>query len=504
MPYSGSAMKRAFTTLLSAVLLSTSLLKAEVSLPSILTSHMVLQREQPLHLWGDGLPGEAVTITFHGATGTATTDELGRWSVFLPAEHAGGPYTLTVRGTNTIELDDILVGDLWFASGQSNMEMPLKGFDARTIVKDGDRAIREADHPNIRLLTVAKSGSPYPLEDVSTHAAWVKCTPETAKDFSAVAYFFGRSIEQHEKVPIGLIDSTWGGTPAEAWTSLDALSSDAGLMPIFAARAAMTDRQAEAIRENVADARAKSKGLPAPQRGWQPVLLSYEPAALYNAMVAPFLPLPIRGVIWYQGETNSAMNRAPFYDKLFPAMITDWRKQWREETMPFLFVQLAAFTSTPKEDWPTVREAQRRTLALRNTGMAVTIDVGQSENVHPPDKETVGERLALLARSISYGEAVASSGPMLREVVPMKGILQVHFDHAEGLVARGGAVQGLEVAGADRAFVPASGTINGETLEVSSPAIAVPVYVRYAWKNFPEANLYNKAGLPASPFTSVR
>ena len=373
-----------------------------------------------------------------------------------------------------------------------------------TVVKDAELTIREANHPNIRLLMVEKNGAPYPLEDVTEGPSWVKCTPETAKDFSAVAYFFGRSIEQHEKVPIGLIDSTWGGTPAEAWTSLEALSSDAGLMPIFAARAAMTGREAVVIRQSAADARAKSNGLPTPPRDWHPALLSYEPAALYNAMVSPFLKLPIRGVIWYQGETNSAPNRAPFYDKLFPAMITDWRKQWGQEEMPFLFVQLAAFTSTPKEDWPTVREAQRRTLALRNTGMAVAIDVGQADNVHPPDKATVGERLALEARSISYGETVASSGPVLREVVPVTGALSVRFDHADGLVARGGAVQGLEVAGADRTFVAAAGTIQGETLMVSSPSVAAPMYVRYAWKNFPEANLYNKAGLPASPFTSVR
>ncbi len=501
-------MKRACLAIVSAVVLLSPVLLAEVSLPKILTSHMVLQRDVPLHVWGDGAPGETVTVTFHGGTGTATTDELGRWSVFLPAQAAGGPYTLTVRGTNTVELTDILVGDLWFASGQSNMEMPLQGFDGgKTPVKDSARAIQQANHPQMRLLMVTKKGSAYPLEDVATGAAWVACTPETAKDFSAVAYFFGRAIEQKEGLPIGLIDSSWGGTPAEAWTSLEALSANAGLMPVFAARATMTNREPVLMRQQVADAAAKAKGLATPTRDWRPELISYEPAALYNAMVAPFTKLPIRGVIWYQGETNSAANRAPLYDRLFAALIEDWRRQWGQESMPFLFVQLAGFTSTPREDWPTVREAQRRTLALRQTGMAVAIDIGQADNVHPPDKKTVGERLALQARVISYGETtLAASGPVFREAVPgsRTGLMQVLFDDAAGLTARGGTPAGFEVAGADRVFAAATAAIDGKTIVVSSPSVAAPMYVRYAWKNFPEANLYNGAGLPASPFTSVR
>ncbi|WP_263382334.1 sialate O-acetylesterase [Granulicella arctica] len=497
-------MKRVLIAVFLTASFSATAVMAEISLPKILSSHMVLQRDKPLHIWGSGTPGEAVSVTFHNGKGSAVVDELGRWSVELPVERAGGPYTLTVKGTNTIALEDILVGDLWFASGQSNMEMPLKGFGGATVVKDAEREIREANHPNIRLLKVDLKAATYPMEDVLTGTAWVKCTPETAKDFSAVAYFFGRSIEQHEKVPIGLIDSSWGGTPAEAWTSLEALGSDASLMPVFAARAAMMDREATVIREDAADARAKAEGRMPPTRGWHPNPVSYEPGGLYNAMVAPFTPLPIRGVIWYQGETNSALNRAPTYDKLFPALIEDWRKQWRDEEMPFLFVQLAAFTSTPLEDWPMVREAQRRTLKLRNTGMAVTIDVGQADNVHPPDKETVGERLALWARSISYGERVEASGPVMKELVPRDSGLMVLFDHAAGLNARGGAVTGLEVAGPDRIFVPAAGKLEGEALVVTSPTVATPVYVRYAWKNFPEANLYNGAGLPASPFTSMR
>ncbi len=489
--------------LLAALLLPAATLQAEVSLPKIMTSHMVLQRDKPLHLWGSAAPGEAVSVEFHGSKGATTADELGRWSVFLPAQPAGGPYTLTVHGTNTLTLDDILVGDLWFASGQSNMEMPLKGFGGDTVVKDAEREIREANHPEIRLLMVERKGAGYPLEDVLVGHEWTKCTPETAKDFSAVAYFFGRSIQQHEKVPIGLIDSSWGGTPVEAWASLTALSSDAGFMPVFRERAAMMNREPDAIRMDAADLTAKAKGLPSPKKGWHPDPVSWEPAALYNAMVAPFTELPIRGVIWYQGESNSVLARAPMYEKIFTTMITDWRSQWKDADLPFLFVQLASFTSTPQEDWPTIREAQLRTLALRNTGMAVAIDVGLPNNVHPPDKQVVGERLSLWARDLSYGEHVEDSGPLFRSATPMNGTMIVTFNHAEGLVAHGGAVQGVEIAGADKAFVPATAKIEGDRLTVSSPAVAAPLYVRYAWRNFPEANLYNKAGLPASPFTSV-
>ncbi len=501
-------MRRIALITLCIALWSVPLLIGEVTLPKIFGSHMVLQREQPMHFWGDGTPGETVTVEFNRSSGTAAVDTLGRWSVYLPAQAAGGPYTLTVRGTNTIALDDILVGDLWFASGQSNMEMPLSGFPGSAVLKDGAKEIREANHPDIRLLVVGRKGSAYPLEDAAAVTPWARCSPDSAKDFSAVAYFFGRSIEEHEKVPVGLIDSTWGGTPAESWTSLGALSADAGLMPVFAARAAMIEREPNAMRADAAALRAKARGLPAPKKDWHPDLVSYEPAALYNAMIAPFTKLPIRGVIWYQGETNSALNRAPLYGKLFPALIQDWRRQWQEGDFPFLFVQLAGFTSTEKEDWPTIREAQRMTLSLRNTGMAVAVDVGAADNVHPPDKQTVGERLALWARSLSYGENVPHSGPLFRQAVPLHNSMQVEFDHADGLNAHGGALRGFEVAGADRIFSEANAMIvskntKGETLSVSSPAVASPLYVRYAWRNFPEANLYNKVGLPASPFTSL-
>ena len=491
-------MKLLYTVALFALTITAP---SEVTLPKVFTSHMVLQRDMPIHIWGDAAPGEQVTVDLHGASNTATTDNLGRWSLRLPAQSAGGPYTLTIHGTNTLQLEDILIGDLWIASGQSNMEMPLSGFPGNAVVKDADKEIAAANYPQIRLLLVEKDTSEYPLEDVKAATGWSLCTPETAKNFSAVAYFFARDLQKKEHIPIGLIDTSWGGTPAEAWTSLDALGADASLMPVFSARAEKMDREPTEQRADIADKQAKDEGKPTiPSREWHPNPVSWRPAALYNAMIAPFTPLPIRGVIWYQGEANSGL-RAPLYSRLFPAMIQDWRNQWRQGNFPFLFAQISAFGSTNKEDWGLLRDAQRRTLHLVDTGMAVTIDIGDEHNVHPSDKQTVGERLSLLARNIDFGETLVSSGPLFRLAYPDHGAMHVWFTNASGLKAQG-PVQGFEVAGADGNFVPATARIEGETIIVTSPTVPDPRYVRYAWPNFPPANLFNAAGLPASTFTS--
>jgi sialate O-acetylesterase len=492
-------MKLLSTLALLALTLTAS---AEVTLPKVFSSHMVLQRDMPIHIWGSAAPGEQVTVDLHGVTNTAITDNLGRWSLRLPAQSAGGPYTLTIHGTNTVQLDDILIGDLWIASGQSNMEMPLAGFPGSAVVKDADKEIAAANYPQIRLLLVEKDVSDYPLEDVKAVTGWSLCTPETAKNFSAVAYFFARALQQKEHVPIGLVDTTWGGTPAEAWTSLDALGADAALMPVFSARAEKMDRETTEQRADIADKQAKAEGKPGIHgREWHPNPDSWRPAALYNAMIAPFTPLPIRGVIWYQGEANSVLNRAPLYSRLFPAMIQDWRNKWRQGSFPFLFVQISAFGSSDKEDWGLLRDAQRRTLHLVDTGMAVTIDIGDEHNVHPSDKQTVGERLSLLARNIVFGENLVSSGPLFRLAYPDHGAMHVWFTNAAGLKSQG-PVQGFEVAGADGKFVPATAKIEGDTIIATSPTISDPQYVRYAWPNFPPNNLFNGAGLPTSTFTS--
>lgn len=502
-----SIMKKNFVLLCTALCIISVAAQAEVKLPNILSSHMVLQRNRPIHLWGWASPGEQVTATFHNHSAAGEADGLGKWSIYLPQEQAGGPYTLTVSGSNTITLDDILVGDVWFASGQSNMQLPLQGWPGSAEVTNGRQEIQNATHADIRLLQFPDKAAPYPQQDQP--ATWTLCTPESAARFSAAAYFFGRELSQKEHVPIGLIESDWGGTPADSWISMDSLGSDASLMPVFAEWAHVSDDYLDftAMRamEQREIAAAQAAGKPKPEFPWHPDLDSWAPSWLYNGMVSPAIHFPIKGVIWYQGETNSANERANMYERIFPALISDWRRQWQEGDFPFYFVQISSFKSTPFEAWPIIREAQRRTLKLANTAMAVTIDIGNPDNVHPADKQDVGHRLALAARALTYGETIEYSGPMYRQASIDGNKVQVWFDHAgAGLEAKGGALTGFEIAGQDKKFVPATAAIKGDSVEVSSPQVADPAYVRYGWSNAPTVNLFNKDGLPASPFTTEK
>jgi len=483
------------------VLQGTSAL-AEVKLPAVIASHMVVQRDRPVHVWGNAAPDEAISVSFRGETRATTADSLGRWSVNLSPGAAGGPFEMGIRGENTIALTDILVGDVWLASGQSNMEFALK--DAANAQVE----LAAANRPRIRLFHVKRAYSDYPLEDVSAEP-WVACSPESVTDFSAVAYFFGKDIQEHENVPIGLIEASWGGTPAEAWTSLGALSANASFMPLLAAYSKMTDKESawstERARQQHEIEVAKAAGKEPPHFPWHPELKSWAPASDYNGMIAPLTRFPIRGVIWYQGESNTDPARAPLYESLLRTLIQDWRQQWGEGDSPFLIVQLANFKTESEGMWPEVRDAQRRALALRNTGMAVTIDMGDPVNIHPTNKQDVGHRLALAARAIIYGEKVEYSGPLYRQATREDHTLRIWFDHAtDGLVAEGPVLKGFEIAGADHKFVPADAYVDGQTVVASNSQVPSPEYVRYDWDSSPEGNLYNDDGLPASPFESQR
>jgi sialate O-acetylesterase len=482
--------------------------RGEVRLPRILSSHAVLQRDQPVHIWGWAEVGEKVTVAFNGARGTGEGDRLGLWSVYLPPQKAGGPFEMTVTGKNRILLEDILVGDVWFASGQSNMEMPLNGFPGSAVLKDAAEEIRNANHPELRLLYIPHQAAVFPLNDFKGDVEWAQCTPETAAKFSAVAYLFGRDLAAKEHVAVGLIDSSWGGTPAEAWVSMDGLAADAGLMPVFATWAKMADEQEEIpaleAAEKHEDEAARRAHQPAPNHPWHPPApVSWNPSWLYNGMVAPAIGFRIKGVIWYQGETNSALERAPLYERVFSTLISDWRREWREGNFPFLFTQISSFKSDETEDWAVVREAQRRALDVANTAMAVTIDIGDPDNVHPADKQTVGARLTLAARAIAYGEKVEYSGPLFRETSVEEGAVRVWFTHVGGgLAAKGGELKGFEIAAEDRRFGAAKARIEGKSVVVSSSKVESPKFVRYGWQNAPDVNLFNSDGLPASPFTS--
>jgi sialate O-acetylesterase len=474
---------------------------ANVSLPVLLSDGVVLQRGAPIHIWGKASPGEVVQVAFKSQSKSTVADFIGRWHIYLMPEPAGGPFELRVKGQNEIVLRDVLVGDVWVASGQSNMEYPMEGWGE--IPKEAAAEIPKANYPSMHLLKVVKGHAEHPLDDLAA-TKWSACSPESVREFSAVAYFFAKNVVEREKVPIGVIESTWGGTVGEAWTSLDGLSSNPALMPIFAHRAHMMDRQIEGDltqpHEDELKRQAKAKGLPEPLFAWHPDPNSWEPAALYNAMIAPLTPFAIRGVIWYQGESNSALERAPHYGTLFQTMIRDWRSHWAIGDFPFLYVQIANYKSDALEDWAPVREGQRETLSLVNTAMAVTIDIGNPDDVHPTDKLTVGARLALAARALSYGEPLEYSGPLFREVTREEHGLRLWFDHAKSLQLGPHAGCGFEVAGPDGRFLPAEAKVDGTTILVSSPKVDSPEQVRYAWENSPECPFFNQQGLPASPF----
>jgi sialate O-acetylesterase len=388
------------------------------------------------------------------------------------------------------------------------MEFPLQGFGPGTPLKNQAAEIEAATQPMVRLLRMEHESSDVPLSDQAS--SWTLCTPKTARSFSAVAYFFGREIASHENVPIGLVDAAWGGTPADSWVSLDTLGSDPRLLPAFASRARFSNEQmnldATVAMEKAEDEAAQREGSPSPKHPWHPNEASWLPAGIYNGMVAPLTPMTIKGFLWYQGETNSAPDRAPYYRSLLSALIGDWRSHFAQGNLPFLYVQISSFNS-PSEDWGTIRDAQRRTQDVANTAMVVTLDVGDSKNVHPSDKQTVGARLALAARQLVYAEELVSTGPQFREATPETGDdgsihLRVWFEKAEGLTSNGKPLTAFEIAGPDRHFVAATARIDGETVLVNSPQISRPAYVRFGWAGVVDGNLYNAAGLPTSTFTS--
>jgi sialate O-acetylesterase len=495
---------RRILLLTSLVFLPSYRAYANVVLSPLFADHMVLQRGVPIHIWGKAAPAERILATFRNDTRAVSADDIGLWSVHLPPAPAGGPFELTVKGNNTVVLRDVMVGDVWLDSGQSNMEFALRD------TLNGAAEVASADYPKIRLMHVRRKVSSFPEADAEV-SAWEVCSPRTAEGFSAVAYFFARELEGKLGIPIGLIDASWGGTPVEAWMSLRALSSSAQFMSAFAEWSQMTQdytarmlRREKKVRDwQEADARAKADGKASPPPlPWEPNLEnSWMPAGLYNAMIAPLTPYPIAGAIWYQGESNTSPERAPFYAPMFQTMIRDWRGAWGIGEFPFLFVQLANFKTGPTEKWPEVREAQLRTLSVTNTAMAVTVDIGDPLDIHPRNKQEVGRRLALAARAIVDGEKIEYSGPLFRMAAPEGSAMRLWFDHAaNGLVAKGGALKGFEIAGTDRKFVPAEARIENGTVVVSSALIQQPAYLRYGWADNPECNLYNKEGLPASPF----
>ncbi|GMV98841.1 MAG: 9-O-acetylesterase [Phycisphaerae bacterium] len=470
---------------------------AEVRLPAILGDHMVVQQGLPVPVWGWADAGEEVTVTLGDQKKSAQAGADGKWLVRLDALSAKAePVEITIAGKNRIVLKDVLIGEVWICSGQSNMQWPVSAS------KNKDEEIAAADYPRIRLFSVPRTMSEKPLED--TKGEWTACTPRTVPDFSAVGYFFGRDLHKQLDVPVGLIHTSWGGTPAESWTSRAALEADADFKPIL-------DRWQQA-RENYpavlakwkeeAD-KAQAEGKALPRRPTAPDADPHRPCVLFNAMIAPLVPVAHRGVIWYQGESNAG--RAYQYRKLLPAMIKSWRDAFGREDSAFLIVSLANFTPVKDEpgesEWAELREAQAMTAAMPHNGLAITIDVGEANDIHPKDKQTVGNRLMRQALRVAYGKRTpAASGPVFDSMEIDGRTVRLKFKNARRLVAKGGELKGFAVAGEDRKFYWAKAAIEGNVVVLTCDQVPQPKAVRYAWANNPVCNLYNAAGLPAVPF----
>jgi sialate O-acetylesterase len=488
-----------------------SVASADVTLPSMFSDHMVLQRQIAIPVWGWADEGEKVTVTLCGQTKSATGDSDGKWSVKLAALEAGGPHTLVVKGNNQIEIADVLVGEVWLCSGQSNMAMTV----SRSANFDAEQA--SADHPQIRMLTVARVTAETPQERCD--GSWQVCSPDTVGSFSATGYFFGRELHQELDVPVGLINSSWGGTPVQAWTCLKAQKVLPELKSVLAdweqriatydpeAAKARYDKQLAAWKEKAKAAEESGEKPPRrPRALGDPRVNPHRPANLFNGMIAPLAPYALRGAIWYQGENNAGSGFPQLYGLQLATMIKNWRKVWDQGEFPFEWVQLPNFRAPQKEPietsgWVIVQEQMLKTLAVPNTGMAITIDVGEANDIHPKNKQDVGKRLARWALGTTYGKDIVYSGPVYKSMRKQDGKIVVEFDHCgDKLTAKDGKLKGFVIAGEDQQFVFADAQIKGKTVVVSSPDVKNPVAVRYAWASNPDCNLVNCAGLPASPF----
>jgi sialate O-acetylesterase len=511
--------------------------EGSIRLPAIISDNMVLQANRPVPIWGTAEAGESVTVDFAGQTQKTTADSSGKWRVNLAPLKTDTAGDMTVTGTTSLTIKNVLTGEVWVASGQSNMQFTLGGAD------NAWKDIAEANYPKIRQFRVVQRAALDTREDVT--GEWVECSPQTAGGFTAVGFFFARDIRQQTGSPVGLIHTSWGATAAQAWTSLEGLKKDPLLAHYVKAfdpdavrrkyardLAAWHSVDAKWKAEMKADAgyqvqlatwqsasdEAKTAGKPSPEQPKPPKAEPEPPApiehqaaipsSLYNGMIHPLIPYAIRGAIWYQGESNESA--AVEYRTLFPTMIADWREKWRQGDFPFYFVQLANFRKRqdhPSDGlWAWVREAQAITLKVPHTGMAVTIDVGSADQIHPTDKYDVGHRLALHALKNDYGKDVVDNGPMFKQMQVRDGRIRLSFTEiGKGLtIGRPqkpeAELTGFAVAGNNRKWFWAKATIDGANVVVWCDEVRYPVAVRYAWADNPACNLYNLDGLPAAPF----
>lgn len=456
-----------------------------LSLAGMFTDHMVLQRECDAAIWGTAKSGSTIQISpsWTKEVFEATTNEGGHWRTTIKTPTAGGPFKVGVTsGAETKQLSDVLVGEVWICSGQSNMQWKMRGFGVDHFKED----VEKAKYPRIRFCDVPQVIALAGQDHVD--ARWSVCNPQTTLAFSAVGYFFGSRLHQELDVPIGLISTNWGGSSAEAWVSPEILKKD---FPEFNAQYAANEKIAKQNGFLFNRSRKPPQGLN--QRN---------PSVLYNSMIRPLIPFSFRGVVWYQGESNV---RAPKqYRSLFPTMIRDWRSRWGQGDFPFYFVQIAPFAyKTEPVSAAFLREAQTMALSEPNTGMVVTMDIGNPSNIHPKQKKPVGERLATLALKHNYGQKnLVASGPMYAGYSIENGTVRIRFDSVGGglISSDDKPLSHFTVAAADKTFVKAKAVIVGDTIVVSCDQVPQPVAVRFAWSSGDTPNLANKTGLPASSF----
>ncbi|MDQ8187915.1 sialate O-acetylesterase [Pelagicoccus sp. SDUM812002] len=480
-------------------------LGAKLSVPNVFTDHMVLQRDQANPIWGSSTPNDDITVTLAGNVISTRADRDGSWRAKLPPLPAGGPHTLSIKGSDFIEINDVLVGEVWFCSGQSNMEWPLISSYGAEV------EIAAANQPQIRLLSVERNGADTPQEDID--GVWQVCSPETAQHFSAIGYFYGKTLNDALDVPIGLIDNAWGGSMAESWIPLDTLAADERYAPLlehWEERLANFDEEAyEAFLLEFKEWEAA--GYPQPGLNWNntvhPVTGQHRPANIYNGMVHPFTGYGIRGVIWYQGESNGG--RADQYKHLFPLLVETWRDKWGQGDFPFYWVQLADYGSEANEPgengWAELRDAQTSSMdLLANSGQAVIIDIGEGRDIHPRNKMTVANRLVRWPLAKDYGFDIAYQSPRYKSMELDGNKIRITFDHVsdQGLYSFDTTeIKGFSIASDDQNFVWAEAKmVDKNTVEVWSKEIEAPTAVRYGWAQNPVVNLYDRNGLPVTPF----
>jgi len=474
---------------------------AAIKLPALISNNMVLQQKSSVALWGWADVGEKVFITtsWNNKTIDVTANAEGKWITYVKTTSAGGPYSILFKASNEIKVENILLGEVWLASGQSNMEffVAKPKSSSYTGVINYPEEIKAANYPLIRQIDVANKNAAEPLQDFK--GDWKICSQQTVDTFSAVAYYFALQIHKATGFPVGIINSTWGGTAAESWTKKEVLEADNDL--------AVTVKRYDSLVQNypavlaaynnsIANWKLDSLAKPKPVAPVKPNP-DKAPFRLYNAMIAPLIPYTLKGVIWYQGESNA--DRAYQYRKLFPAMIANWRSAFKNKNLPFYFVQISPHRSQNAE----IRDAQLYTYrTVVNTGMAVTTDNGDSMDIHPRNKKLVGDRLSLWALHNEYGKKdIVYSGPLYKSMKMDGNKIRIRFDFVDGgLISKNGDLKEFTIAGDDENFVPAKAVIEGNEIVVWSEGINKPKAVRFAWKSVPHPNLYNNAGLPASPF----